>query len=261
MYQFESLNGQYAIEVTTTLPTGQESIYSALLALSAGYQSKDHSFIFEMTSRTHVQLNHRAPEQSVDQIMVRLSGAHYPIRFKVSIGGEVESLLNFGQISKRWEDECTQVLKEFPCVAVEKYIDRARPAMENEKSYLEALQRDSFVQFYFARQEQGEERRFICHNFPRRGESTMYLLPRKETPTPSGTITFSTPPEEENERKNGTVTYTYAPQSMDILSIEAAFVSGTPQARSLKKISITADSKKREIVNPHKLFSLLMNKK
>lgn len=255
MYKFRKLEGEYKVNISTCLPDNSSSTYSAVIGLSASYRNVADCYIFELHTRKDVKLNDNPPFQLADVFMLRLSGTYYPIKLKVSPSGSIEKVVNFSEIKGRWETEAAKIMKEAPCIAYELYIETAKPNMRNAVSFLRALQKDSFIQLYFAGA--GSHIETSCYNFPNRGKSVHYKLIATSTPSAPDEFskTFHT---EKNEHAPypGHILYKYFDQR-DILSVEAEFTCDAPDGQYIKKVNIL--NKHRTVKDTNKLHSFLFD--
>ena len=167
MYEFRNLKAEYIIEAKNTCPDGQISRHSSRIALNAEYQHAENSFLFVLKSKTGIKLNAEEPQKPIDTYIDELGACLYPINLCVSPEGEIISLLNFSEIRERWKQTSAKLLHDNYSAPLERYIDTVRKNLQTEKNFLEALQRDIFIQLYFQPQATAAESSdFTCYYFP-----------------------------------------------------------------------------------------------
>jgi hypothetical protein len=254
MYKFRKLTGKYRIEVANAFANKGGHVFSSMVALSASYQNMDDCYLFEISSREETLLDGNPPTELMDLFMLRLSSTYYPMRLKVSVGGDIMDVYNFDEIRGRWEREADVVLKELPGWAHQRYITLMKGSMVDKASFLRAIRRDSFVQFYFLG---GKETWDVaCHNFPRDGEVSHFRLHGEGPDTGPATRRYALLKDGTGKDLEGNATVVYS-ENMDVMSLEATFkheVGGEPSMRTIILSAI-----ERKAKNANKVASFLFD--
>jgi len=177
MYQFRILQSIYSVAVTYHLPDYTTQKYACKIALCA--KREKEKFLFTLEERSDVSLNSERPQKVMDNLMVLLGNCLYPMELYVSASGELLSVTNFEQIREVWLETSKELLKQNRTQEFEKYLEAAKKNLSDERSFLKALSRDSFIQLYFKDYTtNSEELEFV--NFPFQNRKTNYYV-RKVT--------------------------------------------------------------------------------
>jgi hypothetical protein len=254
MYKFRKLTGKYRMEVTNTSPGRKGSKYSSVVELSASYQNMENYYLFEIRSRNEALLDSNPPGELMDLLMLRLSSAYYPMRLKVSAEGELMDICGFDGIRERWEREADAVLKESPCLAYQQYINRMKDNMGDKSSFLQVLQRDSFVQFYFAGEKEAWD--IACCNFPGNG-MTSYCRLHEENGDMEGTTRrryASLEGDADNIGGHASIEYS---ENRDVVSVNAMFQCKAEGEVFMKSFSLSAIE--RDGIRANKVASFLFD--
>lgn len=253
MYKFRKLKGLYGINVSTVYSGAIVQAYSAVMELVASYRDAENDFVFELSSRKDVRLNGCAPSNMVDLFMLRLSDTYYPIKLGVSTSGEILRVLNFYEIRERWKTECDKIIKGNPYVVYEQYIDVSRSNLDTEISFLQALRKDSFIQFYFMKDAGNSQ--VVCYNFPKCVENTFYELTLDDNLWGDKDTKAFCAKVGDDGRHSGRVTSRHSEQG-DMLFLDSEFRFNATSGQSVKKIGISV---KDRTVNVNKLMSFLLD--
>ncbi len=214
MYKFKKLHGQYRISITTNSII--KSSYSAVCEVNAEYSRIKDCYLFELQSRTSVAINGKEPAQIIDKFMLRLSDTYYPIKLLVEPNGRIIDIINLKEIKNRWCTEVSTILKAERCLAYEQYIDLAKANFADSTIFISALERDSFIQFFF--KTDMDILNATCYNFPKKDITSYYSLKKDADSLDIGSCSYIS----QNKDYSGKVLYEFS-QYGDILSCKGDF--------------------------------------
>lgn len=254
MYTFRKLKNKYQIKTITVKPDGTESSYACEIAIEADYNIIREDFTFELMGKKSIRLNDRKPSQAIDLLMICLSGSLYPIKLRVARNSYVEEVINFKEIRERWERKCREIQTDSYSILVDNYISLSMANMRNEESFLNALKRDSFIQFYFPGNIH-DSFEAVCYNFPILNETTWFCLKQNNKDESFGNVCVYS---EENELSRGKATYECSDLE-DLLSAQLEFSIYNGDGEYMKKVHIHSKSENREIKKANKGINFFVN--
>lgn len=154
------------------------SSYSARLHIKAAYRMGEQNYLFTI-NRSDVLLNGSSPRKPIDKAIKEIGDALYPVVLEVSTQLEIQNIINFPGIKKRWEDATQRIQEYYNLPSLETYVQRAQKNLTDIKSLTAALYKDSFFNIYFRNiflPLSEEERQLIrWYNFPEREMNLSYL--------------------------------------------------------------------------------------
>ena len=149
MYDFRDLKAEYQVDTNVCTPDGKRSSYKGNIYLTAKYMVTDDEYMFTIEQKKDILLNDAKPSKLADCLMVRLGCSLFPISLNVLPQGKIRTVEMFDEIKARWTEESQKILQEMPSVPVKRYIGLSGKNMKNEKTFLQALMRDTFFMLYF----------------------------------------------------------------------------------------------------------------
>ena len=148
MFTFKNIEDTYNINVKDFMPDNTNHTYSAKMDVYAYRKDREH-YIFKLLRRHDVLINEEKPEQTSDMVMLEIGDSLYPIELSVTQEGIIMAIENFSEIKERWTDKRNELLKKYPTEAFEHYLKTSENNMKDQQDFLQILQRDPFIQFYF----------------------------------------------------------------------------------------------------------------
>jgi hypothetical protein len=147
MYQFQTLKSIYQIIIRYRKPDHSQYEYSGNMVLNAKRNKGNCLFVLEQ--RTDTKLNGVAPQQVMDNLMLELGNALYPIELNTDLKGEIRSIGNFSEIRERWIKKSRDLYKRNKTQAFRNYLEMSQNNLTHESRFKEVLLRDSFIQLFF----------------------------------------------------------------------------------------------------------------
>jgi len=180
MFQFRNLRDSYIVSVQHILPNDEVVSYSGKIDVEAKRIEKE-VYRFTLLRRSDVLVDESPPEYGSDIMMKEIGDSLYPLRFIVSNTGNISDLINFEEIRVRWTEKREELLRKYHTFEFEQYLKASIQNMATKQRFMEILQRDVFIQFYFFSLEKGAAELHLCH-FPKNGYKTSYFaVPNQKT--------------------------------------------------------------------------------
>jgi hypothetical protein len=187
MYNFRSIKAGYNVAIDIIYPDKRKSSYKSCICLSAQYVHKTGDYLFRLDQEKQVLLNDKSPSQLVDCMMKRLGNSLYPAILRVSSSGKIKNIENFDQIKDRWQNESDNILNEMPSCSIKQYLNLARKNLKDEKSFLQAFSRNTFILLYFNDKTKKE---FIFPVYNLTGAGSIFYIQYKEKQADEHTVSY-----------------------------------------------------------------------
>lgn len=254
MYGFRYLKATYYISIDICLPDNRWSSYKSNILLNARYTALQENYKFSLEQKKNILLNGEKPSQPIDDIMMRLGCALYPVLLTVSPQGKIKRVENFDKIKIRRTAESNKILNEMLSVPVQKYIALSERQMENEKTFLQALLRDTFVRLYFL-DETEDELLFPVYNL--NGTGTVLYAQCRKNSIDEHTVNYDW--EDDDSGAYCRLVYKYS-SLKDIISIKASISAGNIGGKEYKKeINICLNKEGYEIKKSNEFVSFFID--
>jgi len=244
MYKFRTLKSLYSVAVTYRLPDYTEQKFECKIVVNA--KKEKDNYLFTLEERFEARLNNSKPQKIMDDLMIQLGNCLYPIELTASAAGELLSVPNLWQIRERWLKTANGLLKRHRTQAFKNYLEAAQKNLSNEKLFLSALNKDSFIHLFFKNYASNSvELEFV--NFPYQNRKTNFYVIKK--PTVSGTyVLVPSFREDKVNESGGKLVWWKNKDSGESFKIKADIYLDTSESQLYqKKILIEADEEKHKV--------------
>ncbi len=111
-------------------------------------KDEEQSIFYYRIEKKGLKINNKKPQNVFDHINIRIASILNVLEFKMGYLGNIDQLLNFAEIQKKWIIERKKLIKEYQGDSIDKYIRLINKSMEEEVLFLK-LKKDPFLINYF----------------------------------------------------------------------------------------------------------------
>ncbi len=141
----------YKVSVDLSFQKGKETQNSTLQyhcrMQVMGYM--DQTPVIRVEKRSQV-LNNKKPDTIIDEITLETAEAINTLEIRLNPKGRITSVVNFEEITNRWERIKDSTSEKYPGEAVEGFLAILEKSLETPDKLLFALKRDSFLSNFFS---------------------------------------------------------------------------------------------------------------
>ena len=258
MYTFRHLDSSYDVDIILRRPDFTQTHYHCREHVTARYEKEKDQYIFLLEERSDILLDNEPPKELMDNLMINLGNAIYPLSLSVSPECGIQKVENFKSVKEQWEKKTEALLKEQYTQPLERYIQIASRNLKQESALRKSLAKNTFFQLFFL-SFQTEVFTFEFENFPERSDLVVFRCEfEQEAQFVDGIRYYKAsimyPATYQGE---GYVRYNHA-EAGDLLEIEAQFIlTDSEENVSEKKIQIQTSEKDRHVSGKKKYWNTL----
>ena len=260
MYKFRVLEAFYDLDIVLIYPDFMRERYHCREHVIVHYSREQNTFSFDMIDRRDIQINGKAPEETVDQMMIELGDALYPFSLQISPDGEILKVYSFEEIRGRWFKKAKELLNKNRISPFKKYLQISQRNMKTEETFRKTLMKNSFFKFYFL---PGNAESFLheVHHFPQRSDTTLFLFETSksgmaESENQSFTAQTIFP---EEKATTGRLNRRFT-ELHDLEILQAVLKWENAEGMPYRKvITIRTDMEKRDVLKANKLWSFILD--
>jgi len=260
MYKFRVLEAYYDVDIVLIYPDFMRESYHCREHVIVHYNREPNVYLFDIVDRKDIQINGKAPEERMDQMMIELGDALYSFSLRINPDGELLKVYSFGEIQDRWFKKAKELLNKNETAPFKKYLQISQRNMKTEETFRETLLKNSFFKFYFL-PDNAESFLHEVHHFPQRSDTTLFLFESsKGGIIESENLSFTAKtvfPEE--KAASGKLNRQFTELGdLDVLRAEMNWENeeGMPYQ---KTITIRVDETKRDILKANKFWSFILD--
>lgn len=248
MYNFKNLEACYDLDIEFEYPDLHVKQFHCREQVRARYEKEYDRYRFVLDGKENIMLNNKVPEEIMDQLMIEIGMALYPIELLTNPYGKMLRIDNFDLIRRRWKNKSDALIKEQNSPPFTKYIEISSRHVKDENTFWEAIGKNTFIKLFFI--PFGVDNFvFTFADFPERGNLMIFNC-KKEAKCIENGYQFSYTPKLlfPLDYLCDAKLQAYYSEAGDLLLLQAIFdMEDSEGNRSSKKITIRSDKKRRNI--------------